>query len=303
MKKKSARFLSQPSRSHPFWQAGSLVTALAAIVFTFGCDAVQSLNPTDNNAGGFNGAPPGSPSSFGDSNSESDDGSGQDRSSASVARAIEEADIVKVAGDKLFALNRFKGLLIVDVQNPDEPALLGELDLKGRGVEMYVGDTQAYVLLSADYYYYYDGGYGFGDDGIAVAEGSNRALSIAPDGPPPERPDFDGSQLAIIDISDPTDPKVESKVNLVGFANESRRVGDIIYVVGSNYAPYFAVGAEDASNGTPGEGFVASVNVADPANVTPVERKSLSGNALTMHTSDSAIYAASQSTISTPATP
>lgn len=285
-----------PRASRLVYGGTSIVAALAALVLAVGCDSAQSLNPTGNGSVAPNTPGQNSSGDFGAPASE-DSGNGA-RASESVARAIEEADIVKIVDGTLYALNRFKGLLVVDVQNPDAPALLGQLDLRGRGVEMYVSGNQAYVLLSADSYYYYDGGHGFGGGGVDVAVGSNdRALAIAPDGPMPPQPDFEGSRLAIIDVSDPTAPAIESKVNLVGFANESRRVGDVIYVVGSNYAPYFAIGAENSnSEDAPvGEGFVASVNVADPENITPVERKSLTGAALTMHTSDSAIFAASQS--------
>ncbi|HWL93752.1 MAG TPA: beta-propeller domain-containing protein, partial [Phycisphaerae bacterium] len=268
--------------------------AIAVFSISGGCDtAAQNLGNGGTRGEGpaGNPAPPGAPANFGDG-AEADDASGGPAAAATVARAIEEADIVKVVGDKLYALNQFKGLLIVDVQDPDSPALLGELDLRGRGVEMYVGDTQAYVLLSADSYYYYAGGHGFAEGGVAV-DGDDTATSIARDGPMPPAPDFEGSRLAIVDISDPTEPVVDGKINLVGFANESRRVGDIIYVIGSHYAPYFAYGAEDSSS--EGQGFVASVNVADPDDIVAVERKSLAGNALMMHTSDSAIFAASQS--------
>lgn len=203
-----------------------------------------------------------------------------------IARDIEEADIVKIAGDTLYALNRFKGLLVVDVADPDDPRLVGELDLRGRGVEMFIVGEQAFILLSADFYVFRsDPSFGAPAD-TAVADGA----------PAPPPPDFDGSQLAIVDVSDPTAPSLQGKINLVGFANETRRVGDIIYVIGSNFGPFFAV-TEDAADDpdAAGEGFVASVNVADPGNIVAVERKNLTGNALMMHVSETAIFAASRS--------
>lgn len=194
-----------------------------------------------------------------------------------VARDIEEADIVKIAGSKLYALNMYKGLLIIDVTNADAPSLLGRLDLRGRGVEMYVVGSRACVLLSADCFYY--GAYAVEPGGSASSR------------PIPPVPDFQGSQLAIIDVSDPAAPVLNSKLDLAGFASESRRVGDIIYVVGSNYIPFDYVPANDEEVN---DGFVASVSVADPANIVPVERKTFSGAALAIHVSDSALFAASQ---------
>lgn len=202
--------------------------------------------------------------------------------SGAVLRDIEEADVVKIVGDRLYAINRYKGLLVIDVADPDAPTLLGNLDLRGRGVEMYVVGDRVYVLLSADFFIAYD-----------VGVGQAAAMSAVPDGPMPPRPDFEGSQLAIADVTDPTAPSSEGKINLVGFANESRRVGDIIYVIGSNFRPYFADDPEN-DEAAAGEGFVASINVADPNNVLAVDRLNLTGDALDMHVSETAIFAASR---------
>ncbi len=206
-----------------------------------------------------------------------DEGAGANRQEQ-LARDIEEADIVKIEGDWLYALNRFKGLLVVDVSNPDAPELVGELDLRGRGVEMYVRATQAYVLLSADFYYPYLMGAG------------NNAMPVVADGPMPPPPDFEGSKLAIVDVTDPAAPELTGQLNLAGFANESRRVGDVIYVVGSNYVPWAYVEEED---GEVDEGFVASISVANPENIVAVQRETFAGDSLNIHVSDTTIFAAS----------
>ncbi|HVP13434.1 MAG TPA: beta-propeller domain-containing protein [Phycisphaerae bacterium] len=198
-----------------------------------------------------------------------------------VVRDIEEADIVKIVGDKLYALNAYKGLLIVDVTNPDAPTLLGQLDLRGRGVEMYVVGTQVCVLLSADWYYYVSGGGATGD-----------FAWLASSGPLPPQPDFQGSQLAIIDASNPAAPALEGKLDLAGYADQSRRVGDIIYVVGTNYIPFESRPTDGSA--PVDDGFVASVTIADPANIAPVERKTFSGSSLEIHVSASTIFASSQ---------
>lgn len=208
-----------------------------------------------------------------------------------LLRDIEEADIVKTVGDKLYALNQYKGLLIVDMSDPDAPNLLGSLDLRGRGVEMYVVGTQAYVVLSADFYYY-------ALEGDAVPPSEPNAASspgssgASPGVALPPQPDFDGSRLAVIDVSDPTTPASKGKINLVGFASESRRVGNIIYVVGQNFIPYYF--AADSSNNPQNgnQGFVASVSVADPDDVVAIERKTFPGDALNIHVSQTTLFAA-----------
>jgi len=251
-----------------------LVTLSAMVLWACGCDTA----PVGSNGrpGGEAGdvpmaAGPAAPMMLGDAN-----GGG------AVVRDIEEADVVKIVGDRLYAINRYKGLLIVDVADPDDPTLLGSLDLRGRGVEMYVVGDRVIILLSADFFIAYD-----------VGMDEVNALGAVPDGPVPPRPDFEGSQLAIVDVTDPTAPSSEGKINLVGFANESRRVGDIIYVIGSNFRPFFADDPED-DEAAVGEGFVASINVADPNDIVAVDRLNLTGDALDMHVSDTAIFAASR---------
>lgn len=284
------------SVSHPlmmvsrmFLRAGrapALAIVALALAMQPGCDPAtqQALNSVGDSATQGNGAvgdaaPAASPLAPGFAADESAGG-------GDVVRDIEEADVVKVVGDRLYALNQYKGLMIVDVADPDAPALLGSLDLRGRGVEMYVVGDRVFVLLSADVYYAY-----FGDDfiepGLAIDEApGSRAL--------PPQPEFEGSQLAIVDVSNPTEPATDGKINLVGYASQSRRVGDVIYVIGSNlnyYGGFFAPGAESDKD----QGFVASINVADPAKPEAVERKVIPGDGQLMHVSTTAIYAAGYS--------
>lgn len=198
-----------------------------------------------------------------------------------LARDIEEADIVKVVGDRIYVLNPYKGLIVVGVADPDSPRVLGSLDLRGRGVEMYVVGQRAYVVLSADF--------GIAFDALPGASGNGASLPSRPV-PPPE---FTGSQLAIIDVSVASTPTKLGAINLVGYANASRRVGDVIYVIGdtnAGYTHYYADPGDEPVN----EGFVASVNVANPSNITPVDRKTFSGHGLLLHASSSALFAASQ---------
>ncbi len=248
-----------------------LLTLTVVALWGLGCDTAPV---------GSNGQPGGAPLAAGPAAPMTLEDAGAGDGGA-VLRDIEEADVVKVVGDLLYAINRYKGLFVADMTDPDNPTVLGNLDLRGRGVEMYVLGKRAYVLLSADFY-------------VAYAEiDQPNGMSVAPDGPVPPRPEFEGSQLAIVDVTDPTTPTSEGKINLVGFANESRRVGDIIYVIGSNFRPFFADDPEDGEAAA-GEGFVASINVADPDDVVAVDRLNLTGDALDMHVSETAIFAASR---------
>jgi len=210
-----------------------------------------------------------------------------------VLRDIEEADVIKIVDNTMYALNPFKGLLVIDVTDPDKPEVIGQLDMGGRGVELYIVGDRAFVITSADSYYY---GFGGGVDlpaidGPGIAEPLIADVAIAPGGIAP--PEFDGSRLAVIDLSDRTNPQEQGKINLVGYANESRRVGDVIYVIGTNvnrYYGYYAPGSEQED-----QGFVASINVADPANPQPIDRLNIPGDGLHLHATNSAIYAAAYS--------
>jgi hypothetical protein len=233
------------------------------LILASGCDAIRSTN-----SGNGAAAPFGAPAA------DAAEGAVQQ-----IARDIEEADIVKVVGDKVYALNRHKGLIIIDVANPDAPAVLGTLDLSGRGVEMYVIGQRIYAILSADFYY------ALRDNPVPV---DRVGLAIAP----VPQPDFEGSRLAIIDISNLASPALLGKINLVGYAHQSRRVGDIIYIVGSNLYSYGY--AEDEAALIQEDGFVASINVADPDNIIPVERKTFTASSLDIHVSETTLFAAGQ---------
>lgn len=215
-------------------------------------------------------------------------------SAAEIARDIEEADVVKQVGDKIYLLNAYKGLVVVDVANPDQPKVLGSLDLRGRGVEMYVVGSQAFVVLSADFGYYYP---------VAYAGGGVATRALEDSFVPPPQPEFSGSQVAIIDVSKPAEMKSLGKINLVGYAEQSRRVGSVLYIAGSTLGswevyPLATDGAAPPSSSSAmyenrDRGFVASINIADPANIQAVERKTLTGGALSIHVSTDAIFAAS----------
>jgi hypothetical protein len=75
---------------------------------------------------------------------------------AAPPRDVEEADIVKLVGDTYFILNPYRGLIIVDVSNPDEPDILGRSRVYGEPVEMYIVGDNAYLVVRARYQYWYD---------------------------------------------------------------------------------------------------------------------------------------------------
>ncbi|MBX3215953.1 MAG: beta-propeller domain-containing protein [Labilithrix sp.] len=72
---------------------------------------------------------------------DADDGAGAER-------VVQEADIIKVDGNRLYALSKFGGLAIVDITNPDAMKLLGRKRIDGMPFEMYVDGGRAFIMLN-----------------------------------------------------------------------------------------------------------------------------------------------------------
>ena len=70
---------------------------------------------------------------------------------ATIAHALEEANIVRRVGDILYALNRYRGLYVLDIGDPDHPTLLAHLDVYGQPVQMYARAGHIFLILS-DYF-------------------------------------------------------------------------------------------------------------------------------------------------------
>ncbi|MCC7537430.1 MAG: beta-propeller domain-containing protein [Deltaproteobacteria bacterium] len=180
-------------------------------------------------------------------------------------RTVEEADIYRFVGDRLYVLNQYRGLYVFDVSNPDAPREIGRTHLEGYPVEMYVRGDRAYAILS-DYYDYW-------------MDSASRELSS-----------FRGSRIVGLDMSDPDHPEVIGSVRLDGYVSDSRLVGDVIYAVANRYGWY---GYGDTPGGEArDEMVVTSIDIADPARMRAVQRESFEGNGYYVHaTSDAFVIA------------
>lgn len=121
-------------------------------------------------------------------------------------RVITEADIIQLDGDRLFALSQYSGLSVVDVSNPASLRLVGNLRFQAVPFEMYLEGTTAYVMFND--YGYYD---------VDEANGAWVWVST--------------SRMQAIDVSDPAAPRVIGESLVPGTIADSRKVGDIIYLV------------------------------------------------------------------------
>jgi len=181
-------------------------------------------------------------------------------------REIEEADIIKMEGDLLYALNSYRGLYIINMADPDSPQILGHQDTYGYPVEMYVRDGRAYLVLS-NYF----------------------RMWLAMDGD--SDPEV-GSNITVVDVNEPTAPFVLSRFHMPGYVTDTRIVGDVLYTVSNQYWWFWYYGGEDNEDNT----NVMSINIADPANIYMVDNHIFDrceGWDNSIHVTTEAIYVAS----------
>ncbi|MFB6264522.1 MAG: beta-propeller domain-containing protein, partial [Bradymonadaceae bacterium] len=114
-------------------------------------------------------------------------------------RSIEEGDVYEVVrhSDQILNLNRYRGLQVVDFSDPRHPSVIGRARLHGDPVEMYLVGNKVYALLN---------------DWQGYRPRASHFL--------PRR--VSGSVVAVVDISDPTDPSVVETKRLSGEIRTSR---------------------------------------------------------------------------------
>lgn len=195
-----------------------------------------------------------------------------------VAREIEEADIVQYQDGYFYLANRWTGLRIIDATDIERPMIAGRAAMQGRAVELFVRDELAIVLASADFFYCAGVPVGFDD-----AELGESLLE----------PDYNGSRITVVDVSDKLEPVVVAEFDLDGFVTDTRRVGDVIYAAGNLPSGYVLPDDLDTNGdgeefgGDPFSGrpraFVASINIADPVGPRLVDRAIFFGDSFEIH--------------------
>ncbi|MBI4511487.1 MAG: beta-propeller domain-containing protein [Deltaproteobacteria bacterium] len=175
---------------------------------------------------------------------------------ATTERQVVESDVYRHDGNYLYVLNAYRGLQIIDVSSPDRPTRLSRVDIFGRPVEMYVKGNRAYVLISE--YFTYE---------------QERALRK--------------SRLLTVDISSRTRPRIIGALDASGDFRDSRMVGDVIYVVSTEY------GRLDPQSGKeiPETTHVLSVNVST-SRPYEVQRVSFQGTSYQIHASSDYLFLA-----------
>lgn len=183
------------------------------------------------------------------------------------ARTVEEADLYRFVGDKLYVLNQYRGLFVFDVTDPDHPVELGRMPLVGYPVEMYVRGDRAYAIIS-DYFTYWH-------DAVAIEAG---LLPVY------------GSRIVGIDLSNPEQPVEIGDVVLDGYVSDTRLVGDVIYAVANRYAYYRHWGAPETE--TRDQLVITSIDIADPTRMREVQQETIDGQGWFVHATPEAFLVA-----------
>src|SRR4029077_723689 len=119
----------------------------------------------------------------------------------SQPRTVQETDLYRLDGNPLYYLNQYRGLMVFDVSNVDQPVLLGRSAIFGTPVQMFVNNGIAVVVV-ADWFGALDSG----------------------------KP-FHGSIVRGLDATDPTNIKVLGEAKLGGYVEDTRIVGSVLYAV------------------------------------------------------------------------
>ncbi|HEX2873949.1 MAG TPA: beta-propeller domain-containing protein [Polyangiaceae bacterium] len=167
-------------------------------------------------------------------------------------RKVEETDLYRLDGDRLYYLNQYRGLMVFDVTDVDHPKLLGRSPIYGSPVQMVVREGIASVVV-ADWF-------GAMDDGTP----------------------FHGSIVRGIDARDPANMKITGEAQLGGWVRDTRVVGDVLYAVTEkypwDYGWYEGYGNAVAVSGGPttAQVSVTSVNFAG-GDVTTIDAYDVPG--------------------------
>ncbi len=113
-------------------------------------------------------------------------------------RSVEEGDIYRVLGDqRILNLNAYRGLQIINVEDMENPAVEGRMQVTGYPVELYVLGDKAVVLMNNWRGYW-------------------RSVHDT-------RPEtFQGGLVMVVDISDRANPRVTGKARVPGWIQTSR---------------------------------------------------------------------------------
>ncbi|MFC1641700.1 beta-propeller domain-containing protein [Myxococcota bacterium] len=156
----------------------------------------------------------------------------------SAERIIEEADIIKLEGNRLYAMSRTGGLSVVDVGTRDQLQLLGRWRAEAEPFELYVRDGVVIGLYN-----------GWGQY-VEDTEG-NWVWATT-------------SEVVVLNTEDPQNIVPLGSFSLPGDISDSRVVGDVLYAVSHRDGYCWRCGEVP-------ETTVISLNLSDPQDIRRVD--------------------------------
>jgi hypothetical protein len=179
-------------------------------------------------------------------------------------RAITEADILQLSGDRLYALSRYSGLSIIDVSNPAALRLVGAYRSAAEPFEMYVEDGLVYAM--------YNNWSSYGCDSVGFCGWQSK------------------SRVQALDTRDPANIVVLADLDVPGTIADSRRVGDVMYLATEQSLGCW--GCEPESNTT-----LTSFDLSQPGQFTQIDQLRLPsvgvyGGGRSISVTDQRIYVA-----------
>ncbi len=147
-------------------------------------------------------------------------------------RSVVESDIWEIAGQTVFFFNQNRGLQVISITNLDQPVLTGTLPLLTYGSQMYLlpeTDSSAPTWLS-----------------LLVSGSCNVA----------------NNELLLVQVTNGT-PQLANRIPVIGQIQESRLVGNVLYLVSSAWITNSPVSTNQLSEswGT----VIQSVDLSDPS--------------------------------------
>jgi uncharacterized secreted protein with C-terminal beta-propeller domain len=157
-----------------------------------------------------------------------------------ASRAVAEADILQLSGDRLYALSRYRGLSIIDASNPAQLRLEGEYRAAAEPFEMYVEDGLVYAMFNGWYSY--------------VCDEQTGACTWQVE-----------SRVQALDTRDASNIRVIADLEVPGYIADSRRVGDVLYLATEESG--FCWGCQSDANTT-----VTSFDLSTPGSFSQVDQ-------------------------------
>jgi hypothetical protein len=159
---------------------------------------------------------------------------------AAAQRAISEADIIQLSGDRLYALSRYSGLTIIDVSEPAALRLEGAYRSAAEPFEMYVEDGIVFAMFNSWYSYICDAA-----TNVCGWQTSSRVQAL--------------------DTRDPQNIQLLAEQEVPGSISDSRRVGDVLYLATQEWG--YCWGCDTQANTT-----LTSFNLSDPTHFATVDQ-------------------------------